>query len=321
MTRHPRPRAFSVLTLFAATVLAAQCSRTAPPASPTATPSVDALVVSGSRELIEGETVSLVATARLSDGTTSVVTDRATWTSQDPAVATVNDRGVVTALRSGEARISAAFQSVSGSASFAVRPRVRDVIGRVHESFPTAGTNIAGATVAAVDVNGNTSTAQTDAAGRFTLRLSGVATFTVSAPGYETRTLSSADASASELDVPLRPVQREVQVTFPYIYPLVRDFPLQRSYRIHVHHAGELRAAYTSSWVGASAQALTNIEVRDAAGQLLTHVKGAYDQTARSVRLQVMPGTYEVKFYVCCPTVATDQLNIGGWGGEVRHPS
>jgi hypothetical protein len=55
------------------------------------------------------------AAAVYSDGSTRVVTTEATWTSANPAVASVAASGVVSFLAGGTVRISAAFQGLNGS--------------------------------------------------------------------------------------------------------------------------------------------------------------------------------------------------------------
>lgn len=66
--------------------------------------------------LTSGSSVSLVATATLSDKTTKDVTSTATWSSSNPTVVSVNSIGQITALTAGSASITATFQGVTSPA-------------------------------------------------------------------------------------------------------------------------------------------------------------------------------------------------------------
>ncbi|HEY0703080.1 MAG TPA: Ig-like domain-containing protein [Candidatus Acidoferrales bacterium] len=65
-----------------------------------------------------GQSEQLTATANFTDGSTLDVTNSATWTSDTPAVATVNSTGLVTAVNTGSAGISATYQGVTGGVTF-----------------------------------------------------------------------------------------------------------------------------------------------------------------------------------------------------------
>ena len=67
-----------------------------------------------------GATQQFTATATQSDGTSIEVTDQATWTSSNTAVATVNSSGLASALRPGTAIITAAYGSTVGSTTLTV---------------------------------------------------------------------------------------------------------------------------------------------------------------------------------------------------------
>ncbi len=71
--------------------------------------------------LESGQTRQLVAMATQSTGSTSDVTQQATWQSSAPAVATVSSTGLVTAVADGDVEISATFQSVRGALGLGVR--------------------------------------------------------------------------------------------------------------------------------------------------------------------------------------------------------
>jgi hypothetical protein len=89
----------------------------APPTSPTPTTSTVQVRATGeaSGPIEAGQTRQLAATATLSTGATSDVTQQATWQSSSTAIATVSPAGLVTAVAEGTADISATYQSVKGT--------------------------------------------------------------------------------------------------------------------------------------------------------------------------------------------------------------
>jgi len=313
----------AVLPGIACAILLLACSDSAPPTTPA--PLVEAITIDGARSLAEGETLTLVATVRWAGGRTEVVTDGVTWSSEDPRIVSVNERGVVTAVGPGDGRIRATYKTSSGTTAVTVVAGARSITGRVHESWPTEDIRIGGATVIGIDSSGNTQSAVTDGSGHFTMRLArGVARIIVAAAGYETATTSVelGGASDGELLLPLLPVRREIRLTFPYVLPPPSTFPEQRSYRLAVHHSGELRAMYSNSYESASAQAFTRLEIRDANNHVLAHSRGSYDIPAAPIRLQVEPGIYEVKFFVSDPVgVHPPRVSLAGFAGEIKHPS
>jgi Bacterial Ig-like domain (group 2) len=121
-------RSYLVLvSLCLAAVVACGSDRPSPvaPAAPTP-PTTSAVQVratgDASGSLEAGQTQQLVATATQSTGSTSDVTQQATWQSSAPGVATVSSTGLVSAVAEGQAEISATFQSVRGTIGFGVRP-------------------------------------------------------------------------------------------------------------------------------------------------------------------------------------------------------
>ncbi len=77
--------------------------------------------------IVGGPTVEFTATAIYSDGTSVDVTDTATWTSSDDAIATI-DAGVATAVAAGTATITAEFDGQTDTAELTVTAAVLDSI-------------------------------------------------------------------------------------------------------------------------------------------------------------------------------------------------
>jgi hypothetical protein len=75
---------------------------------------VTGLTIGGSVTVSQGGTSQLTATAQYSDQTSDTVTSQATWTSSNPAVATVSATGLLTAVGTGSADVTATFQSATG---------------------------------------------------------------------------------------------------------------------------------------------------------------------------------------------------------------
>ena len=119
-------RSYFVLVSLCLAVVACGSDSPAPvtPAAPTPTTSAVQVRAAGdaSGTLEAGQTRQFVATATQSTGTTSDVTQQATWQSSAPAVATVSATGLVTAVAQGDADISATYQSVRGTMGVGVRP-------------------------------------------------------------------------------------------------------------------------------------------------------------------------------------------------------
>jgi len=300
--------------------LVAGCSGSSTKPSATLT----SLTVDGARTLTEGESVTLSATAHYADGSSQAVTSGVSWASDDVRIATVDARGVVTAISAGQSQIRATFNTVSGTTAVRVNAAPRSVSGKVHESFPTESVAIAGATVTAVGADGATVSATTDASGAFTLNLvPGVAQVTVAAAGYETAT-TNADVTRGTVSLALVPVLREVNESFDYVpYPGSPTPVAARTFRFAVHHAGTLHAAFTNSNELASAQADTCIDVRDSANHVLGHTNGQYDNFPRPIDLIVPPDVYTVVFTSCNVNGYSNWRpeDMTRWSGEVKHPN
>ena len=325
MSTFPRARLLTGLLAVSVAATSIGCAEDSPSQPTTPTPTVESVSISGGRDLTEGETLTLTVSIRRSNGATETVSDGVAWTTENPSVATVAGRGEVTALAPGEARIRATLLNVAGAATLKVLPGARVTTGRVHESRPTEHIGIPGARVSVVSSDGTTETAVTDGAGNFSVRLKpGAVQVNVTAPGYDALATEVVATPGAPLSLSVVPTAQEVRISFPYIYTGVPNNPpliQERTFRIGVHHDGELRAEYTQSYMSASAQALTCLEVRDSNNRILASSKGQYDITAAPARLNVVAGeSYEVKFFLCLPGPIAAQITLAGWGGEVKHP-
>jgi uncharacterized protein YjdB len=88
-----------------------------------ATVHIQSIAVSpGSQSVSSGQQVQFTATATLTDGTMGVsITNIATWTSSNTAVATVNSSGLATAVSTGTATIQASLDNQSSSGTLTVQ--------------------------------------------------------------------------------------------------------------------------------------------------------------------------------------------------------
>lgn len=112
--------------------LCVACSKSETSSTPTQptpqTPvTVSSVAVTGTSDLTaKGATTQLTATATMSNGTTENRTSTATWQSDNAAVASVSSQGVVTAVATGDATISATVSGVRGTRAVNVRLRTPD---------------------------------------------------------------------------------------------------------------------------------------------------------------------------------------------------
>ena len=305
--------------------LLAGCSDKKPqtPTAPT-TPArqPQSLSISGSAALEESETVTLAVSVRYSTGATETVTQGVVWLAENPAVATVNANGLVTALAPGQGGIRATFDGVSATFTLTVRAGSGLIRGRVHESKPTESIGIARASLTAVDSNGTSQSATTDADGNFTMRLSnGPAAFTIAAPGYEAAQLlvSVPRERASALSLPLTPTFKELVDI--HERNLAAAPTNQRIYRVPVHHPGLLTVQITDAGALSDGWDSGVLEVRDDRNVLLAHQRGSFD-IEPFIQITAVPGTmYEVKLLVASRFNPSFVFNVYRLAFAVKHPS
>jgi hypothetical protein len=68
----------------------------------------------------QGASAQLTATAHFQDGSTLDMTRQVQWISDDPTVATVDDRGLAAGVKAGTTRIEASYSGVTGSTGITV---------------------------------------------------------------------------------------------------------------------------------------------------------------------------------------------------------
>jgi hypothetical protein len=96
-------------------------TKIAPTTPPSTTPSLTSIVVtSPSGSITVGQSEQLTATAKYSDGSTRNVTSSASWSSSANGTATVGKSGLITAVTSGDVKIVATLDSVTGSLALIV---------------------------------------------------------------------------------------------------------------------------------------------------------------------------------------------------------
>jgi hypothetical protein len=314
----------SMAIVLTAGVLAG-CSdkKTQTPTAPTTpTRQAQSLSISGSATLEESETVTLGVSVRYSTGATETVTQGVVWLAENPAVATVNANGVVTALAPGQGGIRATFDGVSATFTLTVRAGSGLIGGRVHESKPTESIGIARATLTAVDANGTSQSATTDADGNFTMRLSnGPAAFSIAAPGYEAAQVlvSIPRDRGSALSLSLTPSFKNVVDV--HERNLSAAPTNQRIYKVPVHHAGLLTVQITDA--GALSDGWDNgfLEVRDDRNVLVAQQRGSFDIDP-FIQITAVAGTmYEVKLLVASRFSPSFVFNVYRLAFEIKHPS
>src|SRR4051812_44449105 len=105
--------ALAITTLAACGSSQSTVNPTAPslPAMPGAT--VSTLIVTNQPP--SGNTMQMVATARMSDGSSQNVTSAASWESSNPSIATISSSGMLSVLANGQVDARAMYQGVLGS--------------------------------------------------------------------------------------------------------------------------------------------------------------------------------------------------------------
>jgi hypothetical protein len=98
----------------------------APPSPTPGLPGVQSVAITGPTLVYWKSTSLLQARVTLDDGTT-LVSEKAVWTSSDPAVASVDTRGVIMGVSSGETIVAATAGAATGRLTVRVLPDYRGV--------------------------------------------------------------------------------------------------------------------------------------------------------------------------------------------------
>lgn len=184
------------------------CSGAPPPTAPTSSSSTPAastvvsVAVAGSAPVV-GATASFSATATLSDGTTSTVTNVATWSSSDGTIASATAGGVVSAVGAGDVEITATYQTVVGRRRVTIAPpapRTFRISGTLRDA--TSGGALARVPVAAEDSAFVRYRAVSDEDGTYAISdfPAGRASLTVETDGYEPMTQTANVSSDTRID-------------------------------------------------------------------------------------------------------------------------
>ena len=251
------PRSVALTSWALALVVLTACEATPPatPATPTPPlPAVTALTIDGLPNVFAiGQSVQLKVSATLPDGTRLDATGQVTWQSSDEKVMTVSAAGLLTVTGPGEADLTATLRSVRGTAHLTVPKPGYAITGVVHESAPTHGVLLAGATVG-IHFAGcptcphDNQETTTDSTGHFTLPGIDSAGFSlvVSKSGYDTANFYVAQLPRDQHpDVSLAPSFAIVRQVFEGTIPPCRtdSFPLFRwcsvDHFLGVYHDGE----------------------------------------------------------------------------------
>jgi hypothetical protein len=111
-----------VLLLAALGAMFSACSHSSPTA-----PSTSSITVTGTVPAV-GQTSQLTAKATLSNGTIQDVTALSTWSSSNPAVATVTSGGLLRVTQLGAADITATYQGMSGKLSWSLQVTISGTV-------------------------------------------------------------------------------------------------------------------------------------------------------------------------------------------------
>src|SRR5262245_4837363 len=318
---------FAVYSLLVA--MSAGCSNTTTPPAPVTIVDNNRLIIGGVRTLREGETAALTVSVRMASGGSKPVVEGAAvrWSSDNRAVVTVSDRGVVTAVRAGFATITAFFDnpygSMYGSAQVLVGSRGQ---GFVHESAPDKRAPVSGASIVIVDVNGATQSIRSDAGGQFSMNVpNGLTRFTVSAAGYETTDVSINVSAGVNVSLGLLPIGVRERFGVPieeWRGGPIRGAPLrQAAFSIVVSEPGTIRV-YADGCLSDCTGVNRNFfcaEVRDSRNNLVSSFLYPYDDAPYLPNVETKGGErYEIKVGVCPqfdPTYVMNRYYI-----DVIHP-
>ena len=186
------------------------------------------------RTIAPGTKLFFIATGFFSDGTRQVITRNSTWTSDNPAVATIKGGSTATAVGPGTANISATFNGVSGSvplfvssatiSSISVTPATAVLAPATSVNCAATGTFSDGTTQVITNIVNWTSSASTVASvgngGRVTANSGGSATITAQfglVNGGSTITVDSSQLKSIQISPSIASIAEQDGVVFSAI--------------------------------------------------------------------------------------------------------
>jgi Carboxypeptidase regulatory-like domain/Bacterial Ig-like domain (group 2) len=195
-----------VLILAATAICVCGCSSQSNPPTGPSGPTVASVAVTGSAPTI-GTSAQFSATATLSNNATQNVTAQATWSSSNPAVATVSASGLVAATAVGEVDIAATYQTVVGRIHVTIARAVAltfTITGTVTDG--TSGGILPNINIQITDSAGNSKSTLTGATGTYSIAgfVAGPATLVASAVSYHTATVAMSISADARVDVVLQ---------------------------------------------------------------------------------------------------------------------
>jgi hypothetical protein len=132
---------------------------------------------------VTGSTFQLMATARLSDGSTRDVTAISSWTTSNPLIAAVSVTGLVTVVGSGQVELRATYQNVVGTLAMQLAPGFM-LSGNIQAVGPES-LAVSGVRVEIVGGPGAGTVVTSDSTGAFGFsRLTGVIAIEATKSGY-----------------------------------------------------------------------------------------------------------------------------------------
>lgn len=116
-------------------------------------------VTSSANSLAPGATAQLTTTVKYSDGSTQALTSGVTFTSDNPAVATVSAAGLVTAVAAGNANMTASYQGQTAAVQISVTASTSSTLSSIAVS--SSATSLAPGATAQLTTTGTYSNGST----------------------------------------------------------------------------------------------------------------------------------------------------------------
>ncbi len=252
-----RWRAAAALILVSALLQSCGGSAVTPTPPSSTSPTLVSVVITGSPSMYVGTTAQLRASANYAKGSPVDVTTQVTWASAAPSVATISPSGMLAAVGTGTADITANYQGVTGTLRLTVnRVPVFTLSGTVTETFPTSSTPVGGALVQILDGPNQGRSATTDSNGQYqiTALLAGTGSVRAHAANYDDATTNSVTiGNDTPLSFMLNPTAKQIHEDIVsdisgggpstcYLQGGTTPFPC-RLFPVPLHNPGPLQAS------------------------------------------------------------------------------